>query len=344
MKHRTAADPCEPIRPRGFTLVELLVVIAIIGVLIGLLLPAVQAARESARRSSCSNNAKQIGLGILLFEAAKTRLPPGVAFERGKMEGNVGDKSGIGLTALILPYVEQETLYDAFARRTSNGFAFPFYSWDGSSTIRGFLDTPISFYMCPSDTMRTGTGGNNQITTSRSMAKLNYVGVAGYSGAENAARIGTTDVIFRPCDDAVATGCIDGSKTPRRRGVFGGGSKTKLSEIADGTSKTLMLVERDGGKQTGASQRQAAFWAGPYRSEYTQQHLVSVRNVFSWRINDDFKYAPGSLHSGFGATAGFADGSVKFLSGNIDGVTWETLGGMNDGGGDESGTAGMGDY
>ncbi len=59
----------------GFTLVELLVVIAIIGVLVGLLLPAVQAAREAARRMSCSNNFKQIGLGIHNYHAAFKQLP-----------------------------------------------------------------------------------------------------------------------------------------------------------------------------------------------------------------------------------------------------------------------------
>ena len=62
-------------RRRGFTLVELLVVIAIIGVLVGLLLPAVQAAREAARRMSCSNNFKQIGLGIHNYHSAFKRLP-----------------------------------------------------------------------------------------------------------------------------------------------------------------------------------------------------------------------------------------------------------------------------
>ncbi len=101
----------------GFTLVELLVVIAIIGVLVGLLLPAVQAAREAARRMSCSNNFKQIGLGLHNYHAAFNLLPQhyagphvrGIWFAENRLENAHGKLSYL---VGLLPFVEQQALWE----------------------------------------------------------------------------------------------------------------------------------------------------------------------------------------------------------------------------------------
>ncbi len=99
-------------RKHAFTLVELLVVIAIIGILVALLLPAIQAAREAARRSQCTNNMKQLGLGALNYESATKKLPaPGQC----DSTGGASTTYMIHSTAtMILPYIEQTTVYDMF--------------------------------------------------------------------------------------------------------------------------------------------------------------------------------------------------------------------------------------
>lgn len=97
-------------RRKGFTLVELLVVIAIVGVLIALLLPAVQAAREAARRSSCANNLRQMGLGLMNYESSVKKLPPSTVLNGS---GNtVTWNGGWSVQARILPYMEQTNLFE----------------------------------------------------------------------------------------------------------------------------------------------------------------------------------------------------------------------------------------
>lgn len=101
------------LRSQAFTLVELLVVIAIIGVLVGLLLPAVQAAREAARRASCMNNVSQLGLGMHNFEFGNEHLPVGVLSENGPIRNEeIGQH--VSWTTQILPYVEQQAVYNHF--------------------------------------------------------------------------------------------------------------------------------------------------------------------------------------------------------------------------------------
>ena len=120
-------------RRAAFTLVELLVVIAIIATLIGLLLPAVQAARESARRASCTNNLKQIGLAMHTYASAqKERLPPGAPQRRS------ASNAYHGLFTHLLPFVEQQTLYNSLA----------LYQPTANDTTARY--SVVQAYVCPS--------------------------------------------------------------------------------------------------------------------------------------------------------------------------------------------------
>ena len=91
-------------RSRGFTLIELLVVIAIIAVLIALLLPAVQQARESARRTQCKNNLKQLGLALHNYESTHMTLPAYYSF-------GAGNSGSFSVQAQLLPYMDQASLH-----------------------------------------------------------------------------------------------------------------------------------------------------------------------------------------------------------------------------------------
>jgi prepilin-type N-terminal cleavage/methylation domain-containing protein/prepilin-type processing-associated H-X9-DG protein len=127
------------LRRDGFTLIELLVVIAIIGILIALLLPAVQAARESSRRSQCANNLKQSALAMLNFQAARKTYPPSVGWN-GVLSSNINDWSA---WARISPYLEEAGLA---------GYILPTGSQDlamvGSIPLSAYR---VAAYVCPSE-------------------------------------------------------------------------------------------------------------------------------------------------------------------------------------------------
>jgi prepilin-type N-terminal cleavage/methylation domain-containing protein/prepilin-type processing-associated H-X9-DG protein len=143
-------------RRPGFTLIELLVVIAIIAVLIALLLPAVQAAREAARRAQCTNNLKQFGLAIANYESANNCLPSGSIFGVGVQPcTSPGFGNGCQNTPwflLMLPYIEQSALYNAFnAAIGTEGPMFPGFPAGFVINSTVFV-TQIPSFQCPSDT------------------------------------------------------------------------------------------------------------------------------------------------------------------------------------------------
>ena len=124
----------------AFTLVELLVVIAIIGVLVALLLPAVQAAREAARRSQCSNNLKQIGLGVHNYADAHRVMPA----------GNYHSVFGSWLVHL-LPYVEQQMLHQQYSNEGMAGYPATGVRYGHAQNLP-VTRTQLKVYTCTSDT------------------------------------------------------------------------------------------------------------------------------------------------------------------------------------------------
>jgi prepilin-type N-terminal cleavage/methylation domain-containing protein/prepilin-type processing-associated H-X9-DG protein len=199
---------------RAFTLIELLVVVAIIAILIGLLLPAVQKVREAANRERCQNNLKQIGLALHMYHDANNRFPAGVQYAYPYYYWS--------WMAQILPYVEQTNLWteaDTWARGTTS--ASQWWPWgNGTSPANPALGEIVKTYTCPSDTRQFWTlpgsvwGGNGNV------AFTGYLGVGGisadFSNYTNAQQIG---------------------------GLFWT-SATRMTDIADGTSITLMVGER----------------------------------------------------------------------------------------------------
>jgi prepilin-type N-terminal cleavage/methylation domain-containing protein/prepilin-type processing-associated H-X9-DG protein len=230
----------------GFTLVELLVVIAIIGVLVGLLLPAVQAAREAARRMSCSNNFKQIGLGIHDYHDAFKKLPvhgcgtarPGAGFN---WHDDRTDISQMELSVLvgILPFVEQAPLWEQVSNPMdgdrngsvvivpTGGVDFPAMGPTPENQTYTPWMTEINAYRCPSD---PGVGLPKS-------GRTNYVACVGDS-ADRRSRHGAIEDQLRPMDAWRAE-----RVKPCDRGVFFFRRQNSLRDLMDGTANTICMGE-----------------------------------------------------------------------------------------------------
>lgn len=318
--HHTA-----PPARRGFTLIELLVVIAIIAVLIALLLPAVQQARAAARRMQCRNNLKQLGLAMHNYHGAHGVFPPGGI---GRDMYPPGDMERIGWVVMILPFIEQGAIYQQFQPyingQDHSPNANPLW-WPGA-------DVTISSLVCPSDPQSVKT---RRVRPSGFVSA--FFGNYGVCMGSTAAQSG---------------GSASGQEL---NGIFHIGSDTSISDIADGTSNTLLASEfrvftdRSTGSIPIAN---AADWRGMYYNNWGVTSWITTlfppnttQPDIVLRCRNDMEQAPclpgglsgegsrmyaRSAHAG-GVNACLADGSVRFISQSVDRDTYRLLGSRADG-------------
>lgn len=287
---------------RGFTLVELLVVIAIIGVLVALLLPAVQQAREAARRMQCSNNLKQIGLGMHNYHDTFNSFPAGTyACCWGTWQ------------VAMLPFIEQNNLYEQY--NINDKFVTSTSRYSGSDNT-DVTTVRLDAFTCPSDTPNK--------PLSSGITSHNYGANFGNTGYAQQADL--NGVIFRQAPFSY----ISNNATPKYYG---------FQSIVDGTSNTLLVAEKLQG--TGQDLRAFSWWGdGSSFTTYLPPNSTQPDRIYSASYCNNLPeanlpcdvttasaptmFAARSRHPG-GVQVALCDGSARFVAETIQIDIWRGL-------------------
>jgi prepilin-type N-terminal cleavage/methylation domain-containing protein/prepilin-type processing-associated H-X9-DG protein len=314
----------------GFTLVELLVVIAIIAVLIALLLPAVQKAREAAQRTQCQNNMRQLGLACLNYESANRAFPVGDSRNDGDA-ATPYNPFAVNWLALILPDIEQGNLAAIYN-----------YNADWSNPANAAaISVQVKTYNCPStphqprldSTTMELPGGALSADPGFPGGTTDYFGI----NATDCRLVVTFPIYFTPAEvaaaqKALATGApANGAFYPQFTGVLCRGrlGATRIADITDGTSNTILCVESagrpyqymTGQRLVGALDPAEARWADPNGGQKIKGSNaatgltapLATYGLNTCSMNCDNINEVYGFHTS-GCNFAFCDGSVRFLS------------------------------